>query len=360
MNTLLIIIGIIFFFSTLGVIYRILSLLHIAKSVTGGKTTISNKINAFLFPVFFITGMVTIVIYSYSANDFLLPEAVSIHGKKTDFLFWISMVIIGIVFFITHILLFFFPYIYRFKRERKAHFYPDNNKLEIIWTAIPAITMIVLVFLGWRTWHDMMYNRYEDAITIEIMGKQFNWQVRYPGKDGKLGKYDFRKINAINSMGIDFTDASSLDDFLPHEIHLPKGKPIKLNIRSRDVIHSVFMPHFRLKMDAVPGMQTHFWFTPTKTTAEIREELSKDIVWKNIDPNTEEPKWKNFNYELACTEVCGSGHFAMRMLIIVEEPEEFDKWYDDQQSWANKNADYITSILETENVQAESSGFLSR
>ena len=160
------------------------------------------------------------------------------------------------------------------------------------------------------------------------MGKQFNWEVRYAGKDGSLGNYDFRKIDATNSMGVDFTDSNSFDDFMPREIHVPKGKNILLKIRARDVLHSVYMPHFRLKMDAVPGMKTQFWFIPTISTAEMRE--------KTGNPE--------FDYELACTELCGTGHYAMRMVVVVDEPAEFDKWFSSQEPWAKKNAKYISSL----------------
>ncbi len=349
MNIFLIVTGFVLFCVILGVVYRILSLLSIAKGESNQRTDTGNKVNAILFPISFIIGIGAIIWYSNVASDYLLPEAASIHGKKTDFLFWVTIAIIGAVFVITHLLLFLFSYTYRYKKSRQAYFYPDNDKLEIIWTIVPAITMFVLVFLGWRTWHDTMYTRPQDSVVLEIMGKQFNWQVRYPGKDGKLGNHNFRKIDATNSMGVDFVDVKSRDDFMPREIHLPKGRPVQLDIRSRDVLHSVFMPHFRLKMDAVPGMKTHFWFTPTKTTAEMREELSKNPVWQEIDTDTEVPKWQNFNYELACTEVCGSGHFAMRMIIIVEEPEEFQKWYSEQEPWASKNPEYVAQVLAEEN-----------
>jgi cytochrome c oxidase subunit 2 len=164
---------------------------------------------------------------------------------------------------------------------------------------------------------------------IEVMGKQFAWQVRYPGKDNKLGRYKFKAIDATNEFGIDFTDSASFDDFVPRELHLPKGKKVLLRIRARDVIHSVFLPHFRVKMDAVPGMPTRFWFVPTKSTEEMR-----DI--------TGNPK---FNYELACTEICGRGHFAMRFLVVVDEPEDYEAWKASQNRWSEDNADYVKTLV---------------
>ena len=117
---------------------------------------------------------------------------------------------------------------------------------------------------------------------------------------------------------------------MPREIHLPKGKPVLLKIRARDVLHSVFLPHFRVKMDAVPGMPTQFWFVPTKTTAEMRAETGNP----------------DFNYELACTEICGRGHFSMRLIVVVDEPAEYEQWKSEQGSFLSKNPDYISKIPE--------------
>jgi cytochrome c oxidase subunit 2 len=312
----------------MALIYRVFSLVEIAKK-TDERSGLGNKINAILFPFFFISGLIALIWYSPKASQYFLPEAASVHGKETDKLFWITIVIISFVVLVTHILLFFFPYIYQFKEKRSSYYYPHNDKIEIVWTIIPAVVMAVLVFSGWTVWADITSEAPKDAVAVEIMGKQFNWQVRYGGKDGKIGHYDFRKIDATNSMGMDFkADPSNLDDFIPREIHIPKGKPVLLKIRARDVLHSVFMPHFRVKMDAVPGMQTSFWFVPDVSTAEMRAKLNNP----------------DFNYELACTEVCGGGHFAMRMLIVVDEPAEFEAWYNSQEPWAAKNKDYLAQI----------------
>jgi cytochrome c oxidase subunit 2 len=182
--------------------------------------------------------------------------------------------------------------------------------------------------MGYRTWSDITAPAPKDAVVLEITGKQFNWIARYPGKDGKLGTYNYKLIDATNEVGIDFSDKSSFDDFLPREIHVPKGKPVQFKIRARDVLHSVFLPHFRQKMDAVPGMPTTFWFTPIYTTEEM----------KSITGNP------NFKYELACTEVCGRGHFGMKFLLVVDEPEDFEKWYASQEAFLKKNPDYLANV----------------
>src|SRR5690606_31742012 len=139
---------------------------------------------------------------------------------------------------------------YQHKDEKRAYYYPHNNKLEIVWTMIPAVVMAILVFAGWKTWANITSAAPADAVVVEVMGKQFSWLVRYPGADGKLGEANVHLIDATNEIGVDFSDPNAMDDFMPREIHVPKGKPVLFKIRSRDVIHSVFLPHFRVKMDA--------------------------------------------------------------------------------------------------------------
>lgn len=314
---------------------RVGSLLSILKGSYVKRVGSSNSMNAALFPIFFVVGLGLIFWYSGKASEFYLPKSASEHGIITDGLFWLITVIIMIAFVATNFLLFFFPYKYQYNENRKAYFYPDNHKLEIIWTIIPAIVLTVLVIFGYKTWTDITAPAPKDAIVLEITGKQFNWIVRYPGKDGKLGTYNYKLIDATNEVGIDFSDKSSFDDFLPREIHIPKGRPVQFKIRARDVLHSVFLPHFRQKMDAVPGMPTTFWFTPIYTTDEM-----KSITGKS-----------DFKYELACTEVCGKGHFGMKFLLVVDEPEDFEKWYGTQEAFLKKNPDYLATVpLELKNL----------
>jgi cytochrome c oxidase subunit II len=338
MFQLLLAAGLVLIIIVLLMIFRIHTLINVMRGTDKKLVTYSNKVNAFLFILFFIGGTALFAWYSITEFDnYTLPVA-SIHGVDTDMLFWVTMGITGVVFVITHILLFVFPYIYQYKADRKALFYPDNTKLEIIWTIIPAIVLSVLVFSGWKVWSDITQQYPDDAEVVEIMGFQFAWKVRYPGQDGKLGNYDYRLIDAENQFGMDFSDEASMDDFSPREIHIPKGQPVVFKIRARDVLHSVFAPHFRLKMDAVPGMPTRFWFVPTKSTAEMREETGNP----------------DFNYEIACTEICGRGHFAMRIIVVVDEPEQYREWFANQTPWAKENPEYISAFKEkkTEKLQA--------
>jgi cytochrome c oxidase subunit 2 len=276
----------------------------------------NNKINGAMWIFFLIAGTIGAVWSYLSARNYFLPEASSPHGRETDSQFWLDMSLLTIAFFIVNFLLFFFSWKYQYKKGYKATFYPENHKLELIWTAIPAVIMAVLVFLGFRSWTQIMSDAPADAQVIEIMGKQFGWIVRYPGiQDNKLGNYNFKLITSNNEMGVDYSDEASMDDFInPSEMHVEVGKPVSLKIRARDVLHSVFIPHMRVKMDAVPGMPTKFWFTPDKSTEQMRAETGNP----------------NFDYEIACTEVCGRGHFAMRLRLIVEDKASVDAWKQQQ------------------------------
>jgi cytochrome c oxidase subunit 2 len=314
-------VGVLLLLSVIWMVYRIQTLVSVVKGSDRKLETTSNKVNAFLFIVFLVGTGALMTWYSIKEFDnYQLPVA-SEHGVITDELFWISMAVTGVVFLITHVLLFVFPYVYQYKENRKAVFYPDNHKLEIIWTAVPGVVLAGLVISGWMAWSDITAPAPEKAHVVEIMGYQFAWDVRYPGKDNVLGDYDYRLINASNSHGIDFTDKNSMDDFPSPKVVIPKGEPVLFKIRARDVLHSVFAPHMRLKMDAVPGMPTRFWFIPTKTTAEMRAELK--------DPE--------FEYEIACTEICGRGHFSMKKVIEVVEPAEYQKWMAEQKSFVQQN-----------------------
>lgn len=324
----LIAVGILLLLSIIWMVYRIQTLVSVVKGSDKKIATGSNKVNAILFVLFLVGSGVLMFWYSIKEFDnYNLPVA-SEHGVITDQLFWITMAVTGIVFIITHILLFLFPYKYQYKEDRKASFFPENNKLEVIWTTVPAIVLALLVIGGWRAWSDITQPAPENSHVVEILGYQFAWEVRYPGLDNVLGEHDYRLISASNVSGVDFSDKNALDDFTSPVVMIPKGEPVLFKIRARDVLHSVFAPHMRLKMDAVPGMPTRFWFTATKTTEEMRAELN--------DPE--------FVYEIACTEVCGRGHFSMRKEIRVVEPEEYRKWLAEQKPYIVNNPALVADL----------------
>jgi len=328
--------GILLVLALVLVVFGLLFRLQILTSIFSGSSArefgTSNRVNAILMLVFLIVGGAAFA-WSFGDNfNKMNPPIASVHGHATERMFWITMIVIGIVFVLTQVLLFVYSYKYQHKENQRAYFFPHNNKIEIIWTVIPAIVMAALVFAGWKEWSRITGPAPKDAVVLEVMGKQFNWLVRYPGRDMKLGVVNYRLIDATNEFGFDLTDKSGLDDFVPGEIHIPKGHPVLLKIRSRDVLHAVYMPHFRVQMYAVPGMPTKFWFTPTKTTDEMRAQLGNP----------------QFNYELACNQICGRGHFAMKFTIVVDEPDDYVAWYSQQKSFSEQNPDVLASFKQKE------------
>jgi cytochrome c oxidase subunit II len=324
----LIAVGILLLISIIWMVYRIQTLVSVVKGSDKKVASGSNRVNAIMFVVFLLGAGGLMTWYSIKEFDNYNPPLASEHGVVTDQLFWITMAVTGVIFIITHILLFWFPYKYQFKEDRKAAFYPDNNKLEVIWTVVPAIVLALLVIGGWKAWSDITKPAPENAHVVELLGYQFAWEVRYPGMDNILGANDYRLTNASNVSGVDFSDRNSHDDFTSPVVVIPKGEPVLFRIRARDVLHSVFAPHMRLKMDAVPGMPTKFWFVATKTTAEMRAELN--------DPE--------FEYEIACTEVCGRGHFSMKKVINVVEPAEYRKWLSEQKPYIVNNPALVENL----------------
>jgi cytochrome c oxidase subunit II len=329
MTSLIIGLGVILVLIILYLIFRVSNLVSIAKGTKSDRTDSSNNLNAVLFIIFMVVSLGVFFWYSFEFyDDYTLPIA-SIHGAETDKLFWITMAVTVAAFSIISVIMFVFIYQYRYQDGRKAKFFPDNHYLELAWTIIPAIVLAVLIFTGLRTWNDITAPAGEDAEVIELVAQQFAWTARYPGvKDNKLGSYNFRLIDAVNEFGLDLTDKNGFDDFKSLELHIPKGKEVLLKIRAKDVLHSVYLPHFRVKMDAVPGMTTQFKFVATKTTQEMRDELGN----------------QNFNYELACAEICGRGHFSMRMPVVVDEPEAFESWKKGQEAWLKQNPDYLKKV----------------
>ena len=245
----------------------------------------------------------------YEWNHLLLPPAASVHGMEIDALMRVSMGLILVVFFALTPLLFFFTYKYRGKKGRKAYFFAHNNKLEVIWTVVPTVVLTALIIYGLRTWDRAMNVDVSNSTIIEVYSKQFGWTARSAGEDNKLGKSNFRLVDNTNVLGVDMEDPNAADDKVLREVHLVVGKPVLLKFRSQDVIHSAFLPHFRVQMNCVPGLSTQFGFTPTKTTKEMKEQEGED-----------------FDYVLLCNKICGASHYNMQMKFIVETQEEYDAW----------------------------------
>lgn len=308
------------------IIYQIAKASEYA-TILRGEEKINNRVNrtmAWLLVAFFVLGIWGIWKCHTLLADKMLPVSASVQGEAYDTMFNVTLLVTGIVFFITQTVLFWFAFRYQSTGKRTAFFYAHNNKLELIWTTIPAIAMASLVAVGLRNWMSMTAEAPKDAAVVEVIGKQFNWLIRYPGKDGVLGKRDFRKINdADNVLGLDWNDKDNMDDIIAQngELHIVVNKPVKLIIGSRDVIHDVGLAHFRMKMDAVPGIVTTMWFTPKVTTAQMKE----------ITGNP------NFIYEISCDQMCGKGHYSMRGTIVVETAAEHQEWLAKQQSYYAAN-----------------------
>jgi cytochrome c oxidase subunit 2 len=308
----------------------------------------NSKWNAGLGLVFMVVFLVAVFISAYDYRNVMLGygplTSASAHGAVLDSLFNVTLFFTGIVFVLTHIALFWFAFKYRYKPGRKAAFISHDNRLEIWWTAIPAVVMAILVVRGLNAWNTVMADvkEGEDYLEIEATGQQFNWIIRYPGPDGKLGARNYKLTSANNQLGQDFKDSKNWDDILPgQELYLPVGKKVRVRITAKDVLHNFYLPHFRVKMDAVPGMPTYFVFTPVKTTTEMRQELKKfpefNEPYDPADP-TGPKRWEKFDYELACAELCGKGHYSMRRIFKVVSQEEYDTWLKTQESF------YLTQI----------------
>jgi cytochrome c oxidase subunit 2 len=313
-------------------------------------------------------------------GDYLPPSA-SAHGEEVDTLMAVNMVIIITVFFIVNALLFYFAYKYYYRKDRKAKFFPHDNRLELIWTIIPSIVLAFIIIYGLATWNDITGEASEDAIQVEVYSKQFDWTVRYPGDDNTFGNSNFNLISTDNALGIITEEAVNLkleevekeihaieedlhahrnmmpeskvealedkiarlvrhknriNEFLKYddqsliaweagkddkivkgELHIPVGKEVEFIFRSRDVIHSAYMPHFRAQMNTVPGLPTRFKMTPTITTDSMRTILDD----------------AKFDYILLCNKICGAAHFNMQIKIIVESEENYNKWLAEQKTF---------------------------
>jgi cytochrome c oxidase subunit II len=290
----------------------------------------TNKINGFLLLAFLVLGMIGVYYCNERLGGKILQfgSAASDHGLLIDQMLKITLWLTGVVFVITQVLLFWYCYRYQESEKRKAYYFPHNNKLEVIWTVIPAIALTVLVGFGIIYWFRITGDAPSGAMQVEVTGSQFKWEFRYPGKDGVLGKKYFKNINEANNnpLGQIWDDPANHDDIYVsgEPMHLVVNKAVRLVIGAKDVIHDVGLPHFRMKMDAVPGTPTTMWFTPTKTSRQMKEETGNP----------------DFVYEISCDQMCGQGHWSMRGEIIVETQEEFDQWM------AGKKPKYLAAFPE--------------
>ena len=300
----------------------------------------------------FLVFIYLVTIFSFvSYTKVLLPESASEHGVTYDSLFFISFALIMFVQIITQALLHYFSYKYRGLKNTKATFITHNNRLEFIWTIIPAIVLFGLILYGMTTWSQIMnFEEDEDALVIELYAQQWNWKARYAGNDNVLGDANVRFLNDYdgrNTVGIDSSDPNGLDDVVvTQEFHLPVDRKVIFKFRSQDVLHSAYMPHFRAQMNCVPGMITQFSFTPTVTTEEMRQnadmvdkvtrinKIRYDKSQELIAKGEESLEPYQFDYLLLCAKICGASHYNMQMKIVVESEKDFNKWIDKQKTFS--------------------------
>ena len=271
-------------------------------------------------------------------ND-LLPMAASDQGVELDWLFWFNMIIIGIVSIIVNWVLFYMCYKYYSRPDATAVFYPHNNKLELLWTIVPAVVLAVIIVLGIRLWSNITAPAPADSIVIELYAKQFDWTARYAGKDNQLGRSTYKLIEGANALGMDSTDEKGWDDMVvKNEIHIPIGKTVEFKINSRDVIHSVFLPHFRAQINAVPGMTTSLHFVPTITTEVMRThpEVIDQVTRINAIRALKGEDVYVFDYVLLCNKICGASHYNMQMNIVVDTPEQYEAFIAKQKTFFKK------------------------
>ena len=351
MTTLLTIIVLIFILVAIWQMVKIFDLAQAKIENSGIATDKDNTINGYLMMGFLaFIYIITIVCFVKWGDLPLLSNSASEHGQGIDNLMIISLVIIFFVQTVTQFLLHYFAFKYKGEKGKKALFFADNNKLEFIWTIIPVIVLAGLIIYGLNTWINIMgVDDSDDPLIVELYAQQFNWTARYAGQDNTLGKANVRliDIDRANVLGVDESDPYAEDDIITKELHLPVGKPVLFKMRSQDVLHSAYMPHFRAQMNCVPGMVTQFGFTPTVTTEEMRQ--NPDIVEKvaNINrirvENSEELVAKGeaaldryeFDYLLLCNKICGKSHYNMQMKIVVETQEEYEAWLKEQKTFKN-------------------------
>jgi cytochrome c oxidase subunit II len=192
----------------------------------------------------------------------------------------------------------------------------NSTYMEIGVAVVEAILLVGFAIPLWAARVDTVPPE-NQALVVNLTPEQFAWNVRYAGPDGVFGKTDIKLIDLqSNPLGVDRSDPAAKDDVTTvNQLYLPVNKPIIVNLRSKDVIHSFNVPEFRVKQDAIPGLTIPIWFIPNVTTAEMRQ-------------RTGNPQ---FQYEIACAQLCGLGHYRMRGFVTVLSTEEFQKWMDDEQ-----------------------------
>ncbi len=264
-----------------------------------GKVTIPGAVLGVLLFVF-----VLVSIWLSVADRFWFPDLASEHGGSVDTVYVVVLIVTGIAFVATQLLLAYIVTRYGARNGEKAAYWHENARAEAILIGGTAVTLTVLVFLGQYVWYQIYFtDPPEGGMVVEATGQQFQWVFRYPGDDGVFGDLDPTLVAGTNYIGLDRNGAGADDILVVGQMHAVADQPVRVVLRSTDVIHNFHLPHMRVKQDTVPGMSIEVWFTPTETGT----------------------------YEVACAELCGLGHFRMSGMLIVDATQaEFDQWLEDQ------------------------------
>lgn len=302
----------------IAIIGKVLKVYDLTQQIQNKKPFNWNGFMAIICIVFLVVGLYG-AYWSFTVQGTqTLPEAASVHGVKMDQMFNVTTGITMVVFVVTQILLFTFVFVYKYSKKRKAFYLPHNNTIEKVWTIAPAIVLTILVVFGFFSWQEFTNTTEQKGdLNIEVTGHQFAWELRYPGKDGKLGAVNYQLVTGANNLGIDYKDRNSFDDQRADTLVLPVNHSIRLNIRAQDVIHSCYIPNFRVQMNAVPGLPTYFKFVPTITTAEMRQKLDQP----------------DFEYMLYCNKICGGSHYNMKRIVRVVTEAEYQQWIAQQKPY---------------------------
>jgi len=265
-----------------------------------GRVTLSGVVLAALILILILASL-----YLFIAKPYWFPALASVHGESIDSLFFVVLVVTGVAFVVVQGMLGFFIARYGQNGSERAAYWHDNPKAEAILLIGTAVILTVLVFMGQRVWASFYFtDAPADALVVQVTGEQFAWNFHYPGPDGAFGRTDTSLITATNTIGLDRNDAAAKDDILViGQMHMVTNRPVKVRLRSKDVIHSFFLPNLRVKQDAVPGMGIEIWFVPNKAGA----------------------------YEIACAELCGIAHYRMKGALTIDASQgDFDNWYREQ------------------------------
>jgi cytochrome c oxidase subunit 2 len=332
------------------VVAKVIRVFELSTDLKGDNpaevTETDNKTQATLFVIGIAAWLIFVVYGAIAWGPLMLPESASVHGDHIDSLMNLTWWIIGPMFFLCHLLILVFCYKYYYRKERTATFFAHSTKLEMVWTTVPTIVLTSLIVYGLSIWNEVTGPEPDNAIEIELYAKQFDWTARYAGEDNVLGKSGYRLITSENPLGISTKDVAANDDKIVRgELHLPVGKAVVFKFHSRDVLHSAYMPHFRLQMNCVPGMTTQFHMVPKTTTKEM----------KKITGN------EDFNYLLLCNKICGAAHYNMQMDIIVESEEDYAAWLSEKKTFAESIAPakaeaapvVLAEVVENESAETE-------